>query len=282
MGKREIKFSLGTADPVLAKIRFQEENAKLERVWHEHLHGQEYAKLSQRQLSALAGQFYQEMIAAHSDNPGRAFDWQLMVKRDQERIAKRFPLKGRVYHMRETFGGEARAFLEKKGYRLSGETLDMFIEELVRTKLEAAEQLVRNASFNYADDPHAGRFAPPEVLKSDGKVAAIDMFEKYANEAQLDGKTRESWETKIKSLIAFVGHDDLARLTSEEVIAWDRGDAKTGAFRCAGRLRAVFAHGPKPACDHHHAPDAAASTATRPNVRDDGQRPSTGTGWREF
>ena len=148
MGKREIKFSLGTADPVLAKIRFQEENAKLERVWHEHLHGQQYAKLSQRQLSALAGQFYQEMIAAHSDNPGRAFDWQLMVKRDQERIAKRFPLKERIYHMRETFGGEASAFLEKKGYRLSGETLDMFIEEFVRTKLQAAEQLVRNASFN--------------------------------------------------------------------------------------------------------------------------------------
>jgi hypothetical protein len=43
-------------------IRFQEENAKLERVWHEHLHGREYTKLSQRQISALAGQFYEEMI----------------------------------------------------------------------------------------------------------------------------------------------------------------------------------------------------------------------------
>src|ERR1700758_306256 len=32
-----------------------------------------------------------------------------------------------------------------------------------------------------------------------------------------------------------------------------------------------------PPCEHHHAPDAAASTASRPNVRDDGQRPSTGT-----
>src|SRR6476469_9639495 len=29
-----------------------------------------------------------------------------------------------------------------------------------------------------------------------------------------------------------------------------------------------------PPCEHDHAPDAAASTATRPNVRDDGQRPS--------
>jgi hypothetical protein len=37
-----------------------------------------------------------------------------------------------------------------------------------------------------------------------------------------------------------------------------------------------------PPCEHDHAPDAAASTASRPNVRDDGQRPSSGTGWREF
>ena len=37
-----------------------------------------------------------------------------------------------------------------------------------------------------------------------------------------------------------------------------------------------------PPCEHHHAPDAAASTASRPNVRDDGQRPSSGTGWREL
>jgi hypothetical protein len=50
----------------------------------------------------------------------------------------------------------------------------------------------------------------------------------------------------------------------------------------AGRPRAVFAHGPKPALRPRHAPDAAASTATRPNVRDDGQRPSTGTGWLEM
>jgi hypothetical protein len=45
----------------------------------------------------------------------------------------------------------------------------------------------------------------------------------------------------------------------------------------AVRLRAMFAHG-SPPCEHVHAPDAAASTATRPNVRDDGQRPSSRDG----
>jgi hypothetical protein len=32
----------------------------------------------------------------------------------------------------------------------------------------------------------------------------------------------------------------------------------------------------------HRAPDAAASTASHPNVRDDGRRPSFGTGWQEY
>ena len=41
--------------------------------------------------------------------------------------------------------------------------------------------------------------------------------------------------------------------------------------------RAVFAHG-KPALQTRHAPDAAASTATRPNVCDDGQRASSRDG----
>ena len=45
----------------------------------------------------------------------------------------------------------------------------------------------------------------------------------------------------------------------------------------AVRLRAMFTHG-KPALRTSFAPDAAASTATRPNVRDDGQRPSSRDG----
>ena len=38
---------------------------------------------------------------------------------------------------------------------------------------------------------------------------------------------------------------------------------------------------PKPPCDQTSAPDAAASTASRPNVRDDGQRPSSRAGIAE-
>jgi integrase len=220
MGKREIKFSLATSDPELAKIRFQEENARLERMWHEHRHGQRYVKLSPRQISALAGQFYDEAVAQHADKPGRPGYWQSVIQNDLERIRKRFPLQSRAFHMRETFGSQARAFLDRKGYRLSGETLDMFIEEFVRTKLQVARQLERNAGGDWREDPDAKRFASAEALADDGNVDAMDMFERYADEAQIDDKTRRSWRTKLKSLMTFVGHDDLARLTVNDVIAW--------------------------------------------------------------
>jgi hypothetical protein len=42
--------------------------------------------------------------------------------------------------------------------------------------------------------------------------------------------------------------------------------------------RVVRSRAKSPPCDQFCAPGAAASTASRPNVRDDGQRPSLGTG----
>ena len=57
-----------------------------------------------------------------------------------------------------------------------------------------------------------------------------------------------------------------ARMLPEEV--------STEAFkrRSSARVRPLTE---EPPCEHTLAPDAAASTATRPNVRDDGQRPSS-------
>jgi hypothetical protein len=51
----------------------------------------------------------------------------------------------------------------------------------------------------------------------------------------------------------------------------------------AVRLRAVDRSRAfrQPALPSRATPNAVASTASRPNVRDDGQRPSTGTGWRD-
>jgi len=220
MGKREIKFSLGTSDPKLAEVLFKEKNAELERMWHEHLNGRQYTKLSQRQISALAGEFYRELVATHGENPGRPFEWEAELARLDKRRKRPWNLIPRNFHLRDAFGEEVRAFLEKRELHLSGETLDGFVAEYVMAKEQAVKQLLKNAAGNWAPDPEASRFAPPEAMADDGRVDAMDMFDRYANEAELSPKTRTSWKTKLKSLLDFVGHDDLARLATRDIIAW--------------------------------------------------------------
>jgi hypothetical protein len=112
MGRREIKFSLGTSDPKLAQIRCMEENVKLERTWHEHVHGKTCTKLSQRQLVAMAGEFYREMVAAHRDNPGAPADWEAAMRLDAKRKKRPTTLQPRDIHYRFTFGKEVDEFLK--------------------------------------------------------------------------------------------------------------------------------------------------------------------------
>jgi integrase len=220
MGRREIKFSLGTSDPKLAQIRCMEENVKLERTWHDHVHGKTYTKLSQRQIVALAGEFYREMVAAHSDNPGAPADWEAAISLDAQRKKRSTTLQPRDIHYRFTFGKEVDDFLKGRGLALSGETFDAFVSAYLEAKEQAAKHLMQNAAGNYRPDPDADRFPRSEVLSQDRKVGALEMFDRYAAEAGLSPKTYSAWKAKILALIAFAKHDDLALLTAKKIIEW--------------------------------------------------------------
>jgi integrase len=189
-------------------------------MWHQHLNGHEYSKLSQRQISALAGEFYRELVATHGENPGRPFEWEGELARLEQRRKRPWSLIPRNFHLRTAFGEEVNAFLEKRQLRLSGETLDGFVAEYVKAKEQAVKHLLKNAKGNWSPDPDAGRFAPSEALSDDGNIAAMAMFDRYAKEAGLSPKTCASWKAKLKSLVDLVGHDDLARLTTKDIIGW--------------------------------------------------------------
>ena len=106
----------------LAKLRCQEENVKLERMWHELLNGRTYTVLSQRQISALAGELYRETVAAHRENPGRPFEWEAELERLEKRRKRRITLVPLNYHLRTAFGEEVNAFLEKREFDFSEPT----------------------------------------------------------------------------------------------------------------------------------------------------------------
>jgi hypothetical protein len=83
----------------------------------------------------------------------------------------------------------------------------------------------------------------------------------------------------LKVLRARLGSKDLRRLdTSNGCQDHTVLPYASAPFVC----RAVIAHRPKPALRSKSAPDAAASTASHPNVRDDHDTPLVGDGMAEF
>jgi integrase len=220
-GRTEIKISLGTADYDEAKLRCQEENLRLERAWRRHLVGRVPDQLSQEQISALAGIVFDEAVAAHRANPGRPLEREQSLRQLQAKQRRDWNLIPRGQHLRLKFGAEAALFLESRDLYLVGDTYELFIREFVKAREDAETALLRKANGVYGPDPEREKFASPEVLKPNaGKIAALATFDAYAEDAGLAAKTRSAWKSKLRDLIAFVGHDDLARLTRKEVLAW--------------------------------------------------------------
>lgn len=89
----EIKFSLGTTDLEETKILCQEENLKLERQWRANLAGEQPTQLSHLQITALAGEFYKETVAARRDEPGPPAEIERSLREDAK--LKRSPCRCR-------------------------------------------------------------------------------------------------------------------------------------------------------------------------------------------
>jgi hypothetical protein len=79
---------------------------------------------------------------------------------------------------------------------------------------------MKNACNDYSPDPEAARFPSADVLKKGNKVPALAMSARYADEAELAPKMRRAWGEKIRHLVAFIKHDDLARLTKKDLVGW--------------------------------------------------------------
>lgn len=81
VGKSMEKVSLGTRDPAEARIRHAERLADLELRWAALRQGN--AKLSHKQIIAIAGEFYRSLIDEHADEPGDPSTWQYRLFYDR-------------------------------------------------------------------------------------------------------------------------------------------------------------------------------------------------------
>ena len=154
----------------------------------------------------------------------------------------------------------------KQLYRLSQWIYEACVEHHRRQsdRIEGSQPMVRNSAFSPDSieriaNSQCEKITEPENVQSRTKVSSsspsiIGLFDAYAAERKPAPATVKSWRLKLESLVAFLGHDDAARVTGEDIVRWKDYLASTptkqGKLRSAKTVRegylaaakAVFAH----------------------------------------
>lgn len=129
------------------------------------------------------------------------------------------PLAWLADHLSEVHGWDCPNGSPSRGY------LEV---RLARAQLEWA----RVARSEYALDPRPqpDAYFGPDHARADAEVLAkvgrhnripiLDLLEDYANEAMPSPATMKAWRTCLQSLIDHLGHDDAARVSRADLVAW--------------------------------------------------------------
>jgi hypothetical protein len=114
--------------------------------------------LTHRQIVAIAGELYCEMVVQNSDGLGRPSGWEQSL---QDLVRRKRPLVGGVplgLHYTTEFGSEVDAFLRKCDVPLVGQWREDFVQEYVAASEQAGIRLLKNAQDDYRPDPDRDRF----------------------------------------------------------------------------------------------------------------------------
>ncbi|MEA1830951.1 DUF6538 domain-containing protein [Methylobacterium durans] len=247
------KVSLRTRHPDVAKVRALALAAHLQGVYEAVRQGP--AVLSQMQLDALAGEVYHQLVAEHGENPGTVEQWERFkaltraavegrIKgappiqangRNDDEIAaalifgdatgeeltalvNALPPEHNGRALVQRVGRYAFWALDRHGVMIGSEQELDLLRRVARAALDAAVTLKKRAGGDWRPDPVAERF-PPFETKGKG-VTVSDLFERWRAEAKPSPSTISTWRGVVKSLVAQLGHEDVARITKADVIAW--------------------------------------------------------------
>ncbi|EKS29696.1 DUF6538 domain-containing protein [Afipia felis] len=242
VGSREIKRSLGTKNPNEAKRLYLEAAEAVEREWT--LLQAAPVALSHKEIIRLAGVAYGDIVGIHPDNPGPASVWKQHI-----RISEEARTKGKL---EQWVGPYVDALLVKEQIKTTPECRREIIEETDHAIVQAARQRLKEAQGDYSPDPKANRF-PKQKSAEVGGVTITALFKSWQTAHVADGlspTTATKRKPIVKDFIAFLGHDDAARVTRNDATRWRDHlrqtrkpplSAKTVRDTYFAALRAIFA-----------------------------------------
>jgi integrase len=250
---REVKFSLKTRDAGVASERAAIAKAQLLRAFGAAESGA--TRLSHKQLVALSKAVYDLYVERHSDDPGSPAFWAANKglnraamegrinipplrpgEADGEQLARELfgqnltaginalPRSDPAAGLESRFGELATWVLTEQGLTVDDETRGRLLLKVGAALQKAFWQLKRNAAGDYFPDPAAqsfGTFVPPQKAGPNVGKSLTALVEAWWTEAQATGRkpsTYESYSSAMAKFVDFLGHEDVSRVSREDVI----------------------------------------------------------------
>ncbi|WP_179873987.1 site-specific integrase [Rhizobium anhuiense] len=257
-----VKFSLRTADPRLVQIRDDAASTAYATFLHAAERGP--ADLTHRELTALQGLAYCQLIAQHQDEPpqiigeGRQTWTEFELWTDILDEASQWIDHGKHLKARDMLSRllDIDALLSARAIILSDKSYRDFIEGLIDTIAKAMHRLQANARGDYSPDRTAALFPvwSPETARalhaSEIPSAAItleDLFNRWKAETKPAASTISTWQGFTKQFAAFLGKIpttlDPRAVTEADALNWkadllDKGyqRIRVGHLACLKRL----------------------------------------------
>ncbi|HVJ44368.1 MAG TPA: tyrosine-type recombinase/integrase [Dongiaceae bacterium] len=227
----EIKFSLRTREPSLAKTRTGIAEAHLQRTWEAIRSGPR--KLTHKQVVALAGRLYKAFALSLEDDPGSPAVWEKVIAANDVAAKGGFvnPLKIptddrplEVRSLEARFGALVDVVLQQEGLVIDEASRAILLREAGIALTDSANKLKRNAEGDYRPDTEMARFPSWEdakQIKAAPQVSLKTLFgdwKKSAAKRNFSHSTMSEYESRFNRFVAWLAHDDAAKVTKSDVI----------------------------------------------------------------
>lgn len=231
-----------------------EVEAKIERL--RRIANAQPVSLNHKQVHALAAKWYARQVEAFGDDPGDINGWEAardLIEPEDEAAAYEAGLRGERYDgpvkLIPSIEQDMVALLEDEGLVLDDQTRDGLLERMHDLYGPLCDLMIRRAQGDYGRDPIAARLPTWEPQQArpepDGeRLAIMSLFDRYVAERQPAPATEKAFRRQVQHLIDFLEHDDAARVSPQDIVAWkDRlltEETKPGQTRSARTVKDTY------------------------------------------
>lgn len=232
VGQGEVYFSLRSRDPATAKARQGIVHDYLQRLWASLRIGPR--QLTQREVAALAGEWYRSELREWEDQPGPASVWAKF-----EGIMNSLSDPERLRREMTPF---VDAVLAEKALRVDEDSYERLLIAMRNAVRDAAMTLKRRAENDYGPDQLAARYpewteappvVPPSIMPDKAHASATSLtglVDGWGKERGPRGKTLAEARRVMGMFRAFLGHEDAGTVTPDDVVRWKDSLVENGGL----------------------------------------------------